>query len=152
MTGKETFYLKMALEKDDPIVRTGVGITHPVYEQYGDKLDWMSGFSKYVGVGISKSPGVKANTEVVNQWHEKWIYPLDSLDGICVEHPISSWDNLNTYVPPDPDAFTDWKQQKETLSQLIRIDFSFFRSFYLYHTLSNPTRCFACIRLTAARA
>jgi hypothetical protein len=117
MTGKERFYFQMALEKDDPIVRTGVGITHPVYEKYGDRLDWMVGFSKYVGVGISKSPGVKANTEVVNQWHEKWIYPLDSLDGICIEHPISSWDKLKTYIPPDPDAFTDWKQQKENIEK-----------------------------------
>jgi uroporphyrinogen decarboxylase len=112
MTGKERFYLQMALEKDDPIVRTGVGIAYPVWLQYGEKLDWLVGFSKYAGVGISKSQGVQPNTEVINNWGEKWIYPLDSLDGICIGHPIASWDDLKAYTPPDPDAFTDWKQQK----------------------------------------
>jgi hypothetical protein len=111
-TGKENFYKQMALEGDDPIVRTGVGIAYPVWDQYKERLDWLEGFSKYAGVGISRSPGVKPNTEVVNNWSERWIYPLDSLDGICIEHPIASWDALKTYIPPDPDVFTDWKQTK----------------------------------------
>jgi len=112
-TARENFYKQMALEGDDPIVRTNVGITYPVWEQYKEKLNWMEGFSKYVSVGINRSPGVKPNTEIVNMWGERWIYPLDSLDGICIEHPIASYDALKTYRPPDPDAFTNWKQLKE---------------------------------------
>jgi hypothetical protein len=34
MTGKENFYRQMALEDNDPIVRTGVGIAYPVWDQY----------------------------------------------------------------------------------------------------------------------
>jgi uroporphyrinogen decarboxylase len=116
-TGKENFYKQMALDGDDPVVRTGVGIGYGVWEKYKEKLDWMEGFSKYAGVGISRSPGVKANTEVTNMWGERWIYPLDSLDGICIEHPILSFDAIKTYVPPDPDKFADWKQVKENFQK-----------------------------------
>ena len=112
MTGKENFYRQMALEDNDPIVRTGVGIAYPVWDQYKERLNWLEGFSKYASVGISRSPGTKPYTEVTNNWGERWIYPLDSLDGICIQHPIASWDELKTYRPPDPDAFTDWKQTK----------------------------------------
>ncbi|MGB9596879.1 MAG: hypothetical protein ACPL7B_11415, partial [Candidatus Poribacteria bacterium] len=65
----------------------------------------------------NRSPGVKPNTETVNMWGERWIYPLDSLDGICIEHPIASYDALKTYRPPDPDAFTNWKQLKENFQK-----------------------------------
>lgn len=114
ITEKEKFYNQMALD-NDPIVRAYVGITNPVWKQYGEKLNWMEGYSKYVNFGISRSPGVQANTEITNIWGEKWIYPLDSLDGICIGHPIESYEALKTYRPPDPDAFTDWKQARENI-------------------------------------
>lgn len=116
ITEKEKFYKQMALD-GEPIVRAHVSITNPVWKQYGEKLNWMEGYSKYVSFGISRSPGVQANTEITNIWGEKWIYPLESLDGICIGHPIESYEALKTYQPPDPDAFTDWKRARENIKK-----------------------------------
>jgi len=114
VTGKERFYNEMTLN-GDPIVRSSVGITNPVWQQYGEKLNWMEGYSKYVGFGISRSPGSPANTVTKNNWGESWIYPLESLDGVCIEHPIASYDALKDYQPPDPDKYTDWNQARENI-------------------------------------
>jgi len=108
---RERFFKEMALD-GDPCVRSHVSITYPVWDQYKERLDWMQGFSPYMGVGISKSPGRKAYSEETDRWGCHWIYPLEALDGQCIGHPVASWDDLAKYVPPDPDTFTDWKQQK----------------------------------------
>jgi hypothetical protein len=115
-TAREKFINNMKL-KGDPVVRSHVSITHPVWAQYGEKLDWLEGFSKYVSVGISRSPGRKANSEVTDVWGCHWIYPLESLDGLCIGHPVDSWDKLASYQPPDPDKFTDWDQAKANVEK-----------------------------------
>lgn len=115
-SARGNFLKRMALD-DDPIVHASVGITNPVWKQYGDRLSWLEGYSKYAGVGISRSPGFQANTEVTNIWGERWIYPLESLDGQCIGHPIAEWDDLKSYQPPDPEAFTDWKQTAENIQK-----------------------------------
>ena len=108
---REQFFNKMNLN-GDPIVRSSVGITYPVWAKYKEKLDWLEGFSPYVGVGISRASSQEAYSEVINNWGERWIYPLESLDGVCIGHPIESYSDLASYQPPNPDDFTDWKQAK----------------------------------------
>lgn len=116
ITPKEKFFNEMALN-GDPIVRSSVGITNPVWKQYGERLNWLEGYSKYVSVGISRTPGVQAYTEMTNIWGERWIYPLESLDGVCIGHPFESYDALKTYQPPDPDKYTDWNKARENVRQ-----------------------------------
>lgn len=108
---RERYFKSMALD-GDPVVYSHVSITYPVWKQYGERLDWMQGFSKHVSVGISRSPGHEANSEVTDVWGCHWIYPLEALDGQCIGHPIASWSDLASYQPPNPDNFTDWKQAK----------------------------------------
>lgn len=104
----------MALD-GEPQVHSHVSITYPVWEQYGEKLDWLQGFSPHVGVGISRSSGRTANSEVTDVWGCHWVYPLESLDGICVKHPVASWSDLPSYTPPDPEKFTDWEQARKNI-------------------------------------
>ena len=108
---REKYFKKLNLE-GDPLVRSGVSITYPVWEQYGERLDWMQDFSPHVGFGISRSSGRKANSEVTDVWGCHWIYPLEALDGQCIGHPVTSWSDLASYQPPSPDDFTDWKQAR----------------------------------------
>lgn len=108
---REKYFKRMNLD-GDPHVRSNVSITYPVWEQYGERLDWLAGFSPHVGVGIARSPNHEANSEVTDVWGCHWIYPLKGLDGQCDAHPIAAWSDLAAYQPPDPDKFTDWKQAK----------------------------------------
>ena len=110
---REKFFRQINL-KGDKCVRSHISITYPVWKEYREKLDWLEGFSPYVSVGIGRSPGRKANDELTDSWGCHWIYPLESLDGQCIGHPIDSWNDLGIYQPPDPDDFTDWEQAKQS--------------------------------------
>lgn len=111
---REKFYRDMNLD-GDPYVRSHISITYPVWDKYRERLNWLEGFSSYVSVGISRSPGRKAYSEETDRWGCHWIYPLEALDGQCIGHPIASWSDLANYQPPDPEAFTDWKQAKTNI-------------------------------------
>jgi len=115
-TARERFFMQMALE-GEPEVRSGIGISYPVWKEYKERLDWLEGFSKYVSVGISRSPDRAAYSEVTDMWGCHWIYPLEALDGQCIGHPVASWDALKSYQPPNPDNFTDWKQAKQNIEK-----------------------------------
>ncbi len=106
------FFNEMSFNSDG-IVHTSVGIGHPVWKEYKDKLDWLVGFSPYVSVGLGREPGSAAYTESTDTWGCGWIYPLESLDGACIGHPIAEWSDLATYTPPNPDDFTDWKAEAD---------------------------------------
>jgi len=113
---RERFFRDMNLDGDG-IVRSRVSITYPVWKRYGEKLDWLEGFSPHVSVGISRSPSHKAYSESTDRWGCHWIYPLEALDGQCIGHPIASWSDLARYKPPDPDDFTDWGKAKENVER-----------------------------------
>jgi len=111
---REKYFKSMNLDGNGH-VRSHISITYPLWKKYGEKLNWLEGFSKSVGVGISRSPGRKAYSEVTDIWKCHWIYPLEALDGQCIKHPIASWDELKEYQPPNPDDFTDWEQAKKNI-------------------------------------
>ncbi len=108
---REKFFNRMNLD-GDPHVRSSISITYPVWAKYKERLDWLQGFSPHVGVGINRSSKRKAYSEVTSIWGERWIYPLEALDGVCIGHPIASYSDLASYQPPNPDDFTNWKQAK----------------------------------------
>ena len=116
MTERERFKNEM-IGRGDGSVRAGVGITHPVWLAYGEKLDWMESFSEYVHVGISRKPGVVPGYEETDCWGCRWRYPLGSLDGIVVKHPVADWGALDTYRGPDPDAYFDWDTERERVKR-----------------------------------
>jgi len=111
-TERERFFDEMN-GKWDGIVRSGVGITYPVWKEYGERLAWMEGFSPYVSVGISRQSGRPPGHEVTDMWGCRWRYPIESLDGIVIEHPLASWDALRTWRPPRPEDHADWKKVEE---------------------------------------
>ena len=51
---REKFFRQINLE-GDKCVRSHISITHPVWQEYKEKLDWLEGFSPYVSVGIGRS-------------------------------------------------------------------------------------------------
>lgn len=111
MTERERFVREMELQSDGT-VPSHVGITYPVWKQYGTRLDWLEKFSSHVRVGISRQPGRAAYSEVTDIWGCRWVYPLEALDGQCIGHPVANWSDLKRYRPPNPEAFTDWKAAK----------------------------------------
>lgn len=104
---REQFQRDLSL-KGDPIVRSQVVVTYPVFAEFGERLQALCGVSPYVGVGISRHSARAANSTLTDIWGCHWIYPLESLDGICDGHPVATWSDLARYAPPDPDTFTDW--------------------------------------------
>ena len=115
-SAREKFSKNMNLEGDGH-VRSSISIRYHLWQEYGEKLNWLENFSPYVSAGISRSPGRKAYSEETDRWGCHWIYPLASLDGQCIGHPVASWSDLATYQPPDPDDFTDWKQAKSNIEK-----------------------------------
>jgi len=116
MTEKERFLKQMELD-GEPEVRSHVSITYPVFKEFGEKLDGLRDFSPHVQVGIGREPGRQANSEETDRWGCHWVYPLESLDGLCVKHPVASWEDLPNYQPPDPEEYTDWEQARKNGAQ-----------------------------------
>jgi uroporphyrinogen decarboxylase len=114
MSDRKRFLNEMA-GRGDGIVRSGVGITHTVWLEHGEKLDWMEAFSDHVSVGIGRTPGHQPGAKFTDIWNCDWVYPLHSLDGIVVHHPLWDLRALDEYTPPDPDAFTDWKAAEASI-------------------------------------
>lgn len=108
-SNREQFLKDMALN-GDPVVRSRLAVTYPVYAQFGDRLEALRRISPYVSVGIARQSAREANSTAVDRWGCHWTYPLESLDGICDGHPLQDWSALRTYVPPNPDEFTDWSK------------------------------------------
>ena len=115
MTEREAFHYEMALD-GEPEVTSHLHITYPVWQQFGDKLNWMEEFSEHVQVGVARSPGRAAGTRASDRWGCQWQYPMEALDGICVGSPIRGWSGLAACLPPDPDEFADWTSERNRIN------------------------------------
>jgi len=114
ITERERFFKETALE-GEPEVRSHIHIWYQVWHEYEDQLRWIENFSPYVSIGIDRKPNRIAGSEWIDPWGCKWYYPLESHDGQCVYHPILLWSDIKSYVPPDPDKYTDWKQAERNI-------------------------------------
>lgn len=117
MLNEREKYLKNTMLDGEPEVRSRIHIWYQVWEEVGESLKWLEDFSPYVSVGMDRKSGRQAGSEATNIWGERWIYPLESHDGLCVGHPIFDWADLKTYQPPDPDKHTDWEQAKKNVEK-----------------------------------
>jgi len=115
-TEREKFRNDMDL-KGDAHINSLIAIKYPLWEKYGERLNWLEDFSPHVSVNIARSPERKAYSEETDRWGCGWIYPLESFDGQCIGHPIASWGDLARYQPPNPDDFTDWEAASERIER-----------------------------------
>jgi len=111
---RERFFRNINLD-GEPEVRSNIHIWYQVWKKFGDKLNWLESFSPHVSVGIARNSNRLAGSQATDIWGCKWLYPIESHDGLCVEHPIASWSELSNYQPPVPDNFTDWEQAKKNI-------------------------------------
>ncbi|MBT3377147.1 MAG: hypothetical protein HN742_41420 [Lentisphaerae bacterium] len=118
-TARDRFMKEMA-SGGEGLVRSHISVTFPVWEQFGDQLDWLGDFSEHVAVGIRRISDRPANSEVVDRWGCHWTYPLEALDGICDGHPLAEWSRLTSTTFPDPAAYTDWEAAAERVEQVKR--------------------------------
>lgn len=117
MTERDEFRRNMELN-GDPVVRSHIYVWHQVWREHGERLEWLKSFSKYVSVGFQTTPGYhRADAEVTDVWGCGWTYPIEAHDGQVVRHPITSWAELATYTPPDPDKHTDWSRAKKNIAE-----------------------------------
>ena len=117
LTERQRFLMDMDLS-GRPEVLSHVHIWYQVWEEFGDKLEPLVGFSPYVSVHLDRKPNQLAGSEATDVWGCGWVYPLESHDGQCTGHPISSWSDLNSYSPPDPAKYTDWKEAEKRVQRL----------------------------------
>jgi len=127
LSEREKFFLEMKLS-GEPEVHSNIHIWYQVWQEFGERLNWLVNFSPYVSVGIDRQPGRPAGSEATDIWGCHWIYPLESHDGQCVKHPIASplikgvrglsfWSELRNYQPPKPDNHTNWEQAKKNIEK-----------------------------------
>lgn len=117
MTSEKEKFLKDVRLEGEPEVYSHIHIWYQVWQEFGERLKWLENFSPYVSVGIDRKPSRPAGSRAADVWGCQWTYPLESHDGQCLGHPISSWDNLQSYQPPDPDEYTDWKQAEKNIEK-----------------------------------
>lgn len=61
-----------------------------------------------VPVAPQFAPWVKAGEPYVDSWGCVWKVPDSGIVGAVVEHPLASWDDFDSFVPPDPDEKDHW--------------------------------------------
>jgi uroporphyrinogen decarboxylase len=110
MTSNREQFLRDVALKGDPVARSFLLVTYPVFAAFGERLEALRGVSPYVEVNIARQSSRAANSTQTDIWGCHWIYPLESLDGVCDGHPIPSWSALADYRTPAPDTFTDWQR------------------------------------------
>lgn len=103
--------------KGEPEVHSLIHIWYQVWEEFREQLNWLENFSPHISVSIARKPSRPAGSEAADIWGCHWFYPLESHDGQCVKHPISSWSDFRTYQPPDPDKHTDWEKAKKKIEK-----------------------------------
>lgn len=62
--------------------------------------------------------------KVIDSWGCVWENIEEGLDGLVVGHPLSDWEKLDTYTPPDPitqeerGGIPDWEKRREWIKEL----------------------------------
>jgi uroporphyrinogen decarboxylase len=83
------------------------------------------GFTPVPGpVQVDIAAHVRAGRPFTDPWGCVWETADDGILGAVVEHPLERWENLEGYVPPDPDRVThwgpiDWETQKREIGPSI---------------------------------
>lgn len=63
------------------------------------------------GLNIAKMPTIpwrRAGDDYSDSWGARWRTLTDGMTGTVISHPLESWDNLDSFVPPDPDKENGW--------------------------------------------
>jgi uroporphyrinogen decarboxylase len=67
------------------------------------------GFAPSPGpVQVDIAPHVRAGEPFTDPWGCVWETADDGIIGAVVSHPLERWEDLESYVAPDPDRFTHW--------------------------------------------
>ena len=67
-------------------------------------------------------PNQRAGEPYTDDWGCVWETTEDGITGTVTGHPLADWDDLEGYVPPDPDRVTglgpiDWRQVEKDLKR-----------------------------------
>lgn len=68
-------------------------------------------------------PYARAGVSFTDPWGCVWQTTDDGITGTVTRHPLESWRDFDTYLPPDPDRFDhwgpiDWSKKAQEASQL----------------------------------
>ena len=88
----------------NPDVTCWVGINHTIWEEHGERLEQLKAECNHVVIGGkegAQSPRA-AEHHKRDEWGCLWHFPGMGLDGVVVEHPLASWDAIDTWQPPTP--------------------------------------------------
>ncbi len=88
------------------IVPCSVTINYTIWERHEERLKALQQECPHVRIGGGQgkdSPRAVEHTER-DEWGCVWHFPGMGLDGVVVEHPLDSWEKLESWAPPSPDA------------------------------------------------
>ena len=109
MTGERERRLDELGGRGDGIVRSRISITYPMWQAYGDRLNWLEDFSPHVSVHISRTRSGEGYREQTDVWGSRWRFPPFDLAAVCIENPLGEWEALESYDAPAPIDFVDWE-------------------------------------------
>jgi uroporphyrinogen-III decarboxylase len=93
-------------EKKTGVVPCRVGINYTIWEQYSERLEKLKAEAPHVHIGGWQGKDSPRAREYKwrDEWGCLWHFPGMGLDGQVIEHPLESWDALETWQPPSPEA------------------------------------------------
>jgi len=79
-------------------------------------------------IAIDHPPFVSTKAPWVDPWGSTWEISIDGILGAVTRHALESWDQFESYTPPDPDTTThwspiDWHEEAESDNPIGFIDF-----------------------------
>ncbi|MCM8806776.1 MAG: hypothetical protein NC926_02285 [Candidatus Omnitrophica bacterium] len=115
---KREVFLKIIKREGNGFVPCTVSINGKVWDENEEYFENLKKECVDVNIGISKIPEREKENFKEDEWGCLWHYPGDYLDGQVVKHPLSDWENLKYFNPPDPLKYKNWDELKEYVKKI----------------------------------
>jgi len=112
---KREEFLKIIQRKGEGIIPARVVINATIWENNLDFFEKIKNECLDIIINIDKNKEREKENFKQDQWGCIWHFPGNYLDGQVVEHPLSSWDLFENFIPPDPAKNRNWEKEKERI-------------------------------------
>jgi len=114
---KREIFLKIIKRGGCGFVPCRVVINGKIWDENAEYFENIKRKCKNVEIGIGRDPEREKENFKEDGWGCLWHYPGNYLDGQVVKHPLESWENFNSYNPPDPLKNRNWEEEKKRIEK-----------------------------------
>jgi hypothetical protein len=114
---KKEIFLKIIKREGCGFVPCRVLINGKIWDENAEYFEEIKNKCKNVEIGIGRDPEREKENFKEDNWGCLWHYPGNYLDGQVIKHPLESWENFNSYNPPDPLKNRNWEEEKKRIEK-----------------------------------